>query len=188
MAKRKNPPYTAKQQPDSGKESDKSRLIIQFGALALVIALVVYLLVEGFANDGVGSSTAASDTANDGASGPIAGGQPAGVEELPIAPITIDPPFIHFGDVPPNTSHTQQVTLTNTGSSPVRVTDARPTCPCTKVERRASSINPGRSITLEIEMDSESRIGPKNVGVSVMFAGYEPMRIPISATVVDDPA
>jgi len=194
MAKRKKPATATRQSKDTGTGSDRSRLIIQSFALLLVIGLVVYLLVTGFMNgqDGaanVNTGARAGSTSNPGNPGNPAnpGTSETDIEAPPAAPVTIEPALVQFGEVPQNTMQRQQVTLTNTGSSPLRIVDARPSCPCTTVNRQASTIAPGRSITLDIEMDSESRLGPKGVNVNVTFAGYQPKRIPISATVVQDP-
>jgi hypothetical protein len=182
MSRRKKPIAARKQKPDSDDNSGSSRFVIQLGALGVLFALLVYMLVTGF-----GDGDAATPIA-EGNNGAAAEARQTAGEDLPAAPVTIEPALISFGEVLPNTKHTQDVTLTNNGTTPVRIVDARPSCPCTKVHRLGSTINPGRSITMSIEMDSESRIGPKGVAVNVMFAGYGPMRIPISATVVDGPA
>jgi hypothetical protein len=176
MARKKKPAA----RHDHSQPAANGGLLIQLAALAVVIGLVVYLLIASFAENDQPSAGAASRSA--------ANAQQEPQEELPPAPVTIDPPFVHFGEVPPNTMHTTQVTLTNNGTAPIRIIDTRPSCPCTKVQRNGNTINPGQSLTLGIEMDSESRIGPKSVSVNVMFRDYNLMRIPVSATVVDGPA
>jgi hypothetical protein len=182
MSRRKKPIAARTQQADAGSDSSSSRLVIQLGAVGLLLALLVYLLLPGFGDDDAAPSIAG------GSDGAATEARQAAGEDLPAAPVTIEPAVIRFGEVLPNTTHTQDVLLTNNGNTPVRIVDARPSCPCTKVHRPANTINPGRSITMSIEMDSEARIGPKGVTVNVMFAGYGPMRIPVSATVVDGPA
>jgi len=190
MAKRKKSARSDKSQTDAGRDSSKGGLILRLATLMLVIGLVVYLLMTGFTGDDAASPRAASpsaETEGTNSAQQSDAGSPF-AEELPPAPVTIDPAFVQFGEVPKNTMLTRQVTMRNDGSAPVRIIDTRPSCPCTTVERSANTINPGGSITMDIEMDSEARVGPKNVHINVIFAGYDRMRIPINATVVDGPA
>lgn len=182
MARRKTPTNLKKQASETDRSSQKTRYVIQIGATLFLAAVLVYVLVMEVGRSDRSTSATAGNSEGQGEQ------QQADSEAMPTAPITINPPAINFGEVAPNTLHTQRVTLTNTSSSTVRIIDTRPTCPCTKVNRQASSISPGQSITLDIEMDSESRLGPKSVGVNVMFVGYEPMHIRVNASVVDGSA
>lgn len=177
--KKKTAPSANQRQPNSRKNG----YIFQLGALGAAVILAVYLLVSGFADhsgNGAGEPSPDAAAGNRQASETPADG---GAEELPPAPITVEPQVLHFGEVSRNTTVTGEVTLTNTSSSPVRIVDTRPSCPCTKTTRHVNTINPGHSVIIGVEMDTESRVGPKTVNVNVLLAGYNHVRIPIQATV-----
>lgn len=209
MAKNKTKSAASQSKQPQSETDRKSGFIFQLAALAAVIILAGYLLVSGLAGDpgsSEGTASNASEQSQAGSGGRGDASAPASEagataeqsgrqvleaipgdgdseERLPAAPVDVEPRVLRFGEVPRNTIVTGEVKLTNTGSSPVRIMDARPSCPCTTTSRPANTIAPGQTVAIEIEMDTESKLGVKTVTVHVLLAGYDRIRIPIQATV-----
>jgi hypothetical protein len=181
MARRKKKTPQSQSTPRE-ESSGNAGLYLKLFCLGAILTAIGYLLITSLGSDpildGPGSARTSSSS-------------PAAVTDIPIdddrpvAPVTVSPNFVDFGNLAQNITVKRDVTLRNNGNTPLRIRDVRPSCPCTKIQRNHNTIEPGQTIAMELEMDSEARLGSKSVSVNIVFDGYQPVRIPLRATVVE---
>ncbi len=113
--------------------------------------------------------------------------QPAPAVIAGPPPVAFDPPSFDFGEIPLNTTRAGSVVMRNTGSAPLRVQTARPSCPCVKIDLAPVIIQPGTGVTVPLQIDSLSRPGLGTFSVNVMFSGYEdPAVFTVQRTAVEE--
>lgn len=88
-------------------------------------------------------------------------------------PITLDPPILDFGIVPPSETKSGVVKLINTGTKPLEILTVQPSCKCTTLEDISGKVIPvGGFIELKTEMKAQSSPGSKRAEVKVLVDGY----------------
>lgn len=87
---------------------------------------------------------------------PLACDKPS-VAEVSAQAILVEPTTLDMGDLVPDVPVTKRVKLTNTGTKPIRVTNAVADCSCTTPTFPPDAIAPGASI----ETDISIKAGPK---------------------------
>jgi len=93
------------------------------------------------------------------------------LDELP--PITLDPPVLDFGIVPPSVTKVGVVKLINTGTKELEILTVQPSCKCTTLEDLSGKKIPvGGFIELKAEMKAQSSPGGKKADVKVLVDGY----------------
>jgi hypothetical protein len=93
------------------------------------------------------------------------------LDELP--PITLDPPVLDFGIVPPSVTKVGVVKLINTGTKELEILTVQPSCKCTTLEDLSGKKIPvGGFIELKAEMKAQSSPGGKKADVKVLIDGY----------------
>ena len=123
------------------------------------------------------AAEAAKASAPTGVATPQAATQPAVAEseepkdELP--PITLDPPVLDFGIVPPSETRTGVVKILNTGTQELEILTVQPSCKCTTLEDLAGKKIPvGGFVELKAEMKAQSSPGTKKAEVKILIDGY----------------
>lgn len=103
--------------------------------------------------------------------------------ELP--PISVVPPTIDFGFIPPNVDSFGSVKLLNTSDKPLTILAVQPTCKCTTLNDLAGTvIPPGSSVDLEAALDGGPNPGPKTAAVKVLVGGFaRPLEIALKAEI-----
>lgn len=92
-------------------------------------------------------------------------------DELP--PITLDPPILDFGIVPPSETKVGVVKLINTGTKELEILTVQPSCKCTTLEDLSGKKIPvGGFVELKAEMKAQSSPGGKKADVKVLIDGY----------------
>jgi hypothetical protein len=93
------------------------------------------------------------------------------LDELP--PITLDPPVLDFGIIPPSVTKEGVVKLINTGTKELEVLTVQPSCKCTTLDDISGKKIPvGGYIELRAQMKAESSPGAKRAEVKVLIDGY----------------
>lgn len=93
------------------------------------------------------------------------------LDELP--PITLDPPILDFGIVPPSVTKAGVVKLINTGTKELEILTVQPSCKCTTLEDLSGQKIPvGGFVELKAEMKAQSSPGGKKADVKVLIDGY----------------
>jgi len=88
-------------------------------------------------------------------------------------PITLDPPVLDFGIVPPSQSKSGSVKLINTGTKELEILTVQPSCKCTTLEDISGKKIPvGGFIELKAEIKAQSSPGTKKAEVKVLIDGY----------------
>ena len=93
------------------------------------------------------------------------------LDELP--PITLDPPVLDFGIIPPSVTKEGVVKLINTGTKELEVLTVQPSCKCTTLDDISGKKIPvGGFIELRAQMKAESSPGGKRAEVKILVDGY----------------
>jgi hypothetical protein len=88
-------------------------------------------------------------------------------------PITLDPPVLDFGIVPPSETKTGVVKIINTGTRELEILTVQPSCKCTTLEDLSGKKIPvGGFVELKAEMKAQSSPGGKKADVKVLIDGY----------------
>lgn len=88
-------------------------------------------------------------------------------------PITLDPPVLDFGIVPPSETKVGVVKLINTGTRELEILTVQPSCKCTTLEDISGKKIPvGGFVELKAEMKAQSSPGGKKAEVKVLIDGY----------------
>lgn len=102
--------------------------------------------------------------------------QPADESEEPkdeAPPITLDPPVLDFGIVPPSETRSGVVKIVNTGTRELEILTVQPSCKCTTLEDLAGKKIPvGGFVELKAEMKAQSSPGSKKAEVKILIDGY----------------
>ncbi len=102
--------------------------------------------------------------------------QPADESEEPkdeAPPITLDPPVLDFGIVPPSVTRSGVVKIVNTGTRELEILTVQPSCKCTTLEDLAGKKIPvGGFVELKAEMEAQSSPGTKKAEVKILIDGY----------------
>jgi hypothetical protein len=96
------------------------------------------------------------------------------------APVQLEPAEVHLGVVRPGESPMAETRIRNTSDRPLRITQGRPSCACTKVELSERVILPRQAVTLRAAVDTTGILGRLTSGVYIHFDGFEqfvPFRI-----------
>ena len=80
--------------------------------------------------------------------------------------ITVDKEVHDFGTIKQNDVAECYFTITNTGTEPLIISDAKPSCQCTVPEWPKEPIKPGASAKIKVKYNS-SRVGPINKSVTI---------------------
>ncbi len=73
-----------------------------------------------------------------------------------------------FGQVSEGEKVSYDFKFTNTGKTPLVITDARASCGCTKPEYPSSPVAPGESGTIHVVFDSQGRLGMQNKVITIV--------------------
>lgn len=90
-----------------------------------------------------------------------------------IAKLSVD--SYDFGKIKQNIPVVAVVTVTNIGTEPLLIEDARPSCGCTISDYTKSPIAPGKTGTIKATFDAAS-VGPISKTVTVKFAGADDVK------------
>ncbi len=111
-----------------------------------------------------------------------------------LADVIADPALIALGFIEPRSSITRTFRLVNTGTTPVTIASAVPSCTCTSVDAAGKVIPAQGSIELPITMKVAASTGIKVASITFTFgAGLAPARVdmqgeicfPVRATSID---
>ena len=85
-----------------------------------------------------------------------------------------EPSSVEFGFVPVGESRKATVTLTNTGSAPVRIIAVQASCACTTTSDLAGQqIAPGATASFDATLAAAPVAGPKHATIKVLVEGFE---------------
>lgn len=98
--------------------------------------------------------------------------------------MTFETTVIDYGSIQRGSEGTRKFTFTNTGSSPVVVSNVRTTCGCTVPSYPETPIMPGETQEIEVKYDT-NRMGRINRFVTVMTNIDEQIRLQITGEVVE---
>lgn len=94
------------------------------------------------------------------------------VQTGPGGVVLIEPALVDFGAIEPGSINATTFTLVNTGRSPVRIKEARPSCVCTTLTDLAGrTIAPGERVKLQASLDAPKQAGDKDAKVFVYLEG-----------------
>jgi len=111
-----------------------------------------------------------------------------------MADVIADPPIIALGYIEPRSTITRNFRLVNTGSAPVTIASAVPSCTCTTVEAQGKTIPAGGVLELPMTMKVAASTGLKVAGITFTFReGVPPVKVdmqgeiafPVRATTID---
>lgn len=98
----------------------------------------------------------------------------------PPAPVSIDPPVVDFGKVPPGSKLPAKFAIRNLGSKPITIKSVIPSCKCTGVNALAGSvIAPGASVELLATLEVPGTPGEKEAKVFLTFEGFGAPRMAV---------
>jgi hypothetical protein len=80
-----------------------------------------------------------------------------------------------FGKVKQNVPPTATITVTNIGTEPLIIDEARPSCGCTVSDYTKSPIAPGKTGTITATYNAAA-VGPINKTLTVKFAGADDVK------------
>jgi hypothetical protein len=101
---------------------------------------------------------------------------PPAVQATERPSVVIEPPLVDFGVVAPGTKHPAKFVLRNTGSKPLQVEQALPSCKCTDITPIAGKvIPPGGTLELAAALSVPRSPGEKDAKVMISFAGFRGM-------------
>ncbi|MCA9282004.1 MAG: DUF1573 domain-containing protein [Phycisphaeraceae bacterium] len=111
--------------------------------------------------------------------------QPSGIEVVSgMPPISLDPDLVDLGDMMPNTKKSGSLVMKNVGDKPLRILALRSTCACTVPGIQSDTIQPGESITIELELDANSATGATLRYIMALIEGYtQPVQLIVQADV-----
>lgn len=90
--------------------------------------------------------------------------------------LAVDPPLINFGTVAPGTKHPARFMLRNTGTEPLTIVKAQPSCKCTDISDVAGkTIPPGGSLELTAALQVPKSPGEKDAKVMITVQGQAGM-------------
>lgn len=98
--------------------------------------------------------------------------------------MTFETTVIDYGQIQRGSDGNRTFTFTNTGSSPVVVTNVRSSCGCTVPAYPQDPVMPGESTEIEVRYDT-NRMGRINRFVTVMTNIDENIRLQITGEVVE---
>ncbi len=101
------------------------------------------------------------------------------------AKITIDKEVHDYGTIKQNANGACEFLVTNTGSEPLIISNAKGSCGCTVPEWPKAPILPGKSATMTVRYDTK-RVGPinKNVTITSNDSGNENIVVRIKGNVL----
>ena len=111
-----------------------------------------------------------------------------------LASIVADPSTINLGFIEPRSTITRTFRLVNTGSAPVTIASAAPTCTCTTVDATGKVIPAAGVLEIPLTMKVAASTGVKVAAVTFTFAGGQaPVTVemkgeiayPVRATAID---
>src|SRR5690606_31163244 len=76
--------------------------------------------------------------------------------------IIVQPTEYDFGDIKQGTIAKKTFTIMNDGTDVLQITQVRASCGCTAVKPGKTELQPGESTELNVEFNSEGRIGKQN--------------------------
>lgn len=112
--------------------------------------------------------------------------EPAANPDLPLAPVTFDPPVLDLGTLRPGQRAAGEVQMRNMGDKPLRVLGSRASCTCTSVNLRDVVIKPGESVAVPARFNGKTMLGEKKESIRINIEGYPQVEIPIHV-IIDAP-
>ncbi len=111
---------------------------------------------------------------------------PPQAQPVAATPCEVSPKVVQIGQVAPNSLHPAKFTLTNRGTTPLKVASAIPSCKCTDITNIVGQvIQPGGTLDLSASMKAPPVPGAKDAEVFVTFEGWKaPVIAKISGEVV----
>jgi hypothetical protein len=92
-----------------------------------------------------------------------------------------------FGEIPEGPKATHEFHFTNTGNSPLILTNVRTSCGCTSPFWPREPIAPGESSKISVEYNTQNRVGPFNRSVTITSNADTPSKqLFIKGTVVKE--
>jgi Protein of unknown function (DUF1573) len=95
--------------------------------------------------------------------------QPSSVGNIdPNAPVMVfKNDTMKFGTITQGTSVTREFVFTNTGKTPLVITDATAPCGCTVPEWPKEPIMPGKSAVIKVTFNSTGKMGPQDKMITI---------------------
>ncbi len=143
--------------------------------IRLVLAVLVTIALAGCGGeDGGGEQDPVQSAASPATKTQPTARPPTPVRSGPGAiaagPLLIDPGSLDFGIIEPKSSHRGTLTLHNTGTQPITIIAAKPTCLCTAPQDVAGVvIPPGSSIPFSSDFNAPAELGLKTAQIQLVF-------------------
>lgn len=96
---------------------------------------------------------------------PISADTPVNADEMGV--LTFKETTIDFGTIKEGDVVTKTFEFTNTGKSPIVISDAKASCGCTVPEYPKAPIQPGESSKIVAKFDSSKKSGPQTKNITI---------------------
>jgi hypothetical protein len=118
----------------------------------ILLSLVAAGMLFSACNQSNGSATAANTTTANAATAPV---------------MKFEKPIYDFGKIKTGDKVTNDFKFTNTGKTPLIITDAVATCGCTKPEWPKAPIKPGESGQIHVTFNSAGKMGLQDKMITI---------------------
>jgi hypothetical protein len=120
----------------------------------------------------------------------LLGGTLVAAAEDPGPRIRVEPEGFDFGRVRPRSTLRKEFRLLNLGEAPLRISGVSKSCGCTRAVVGETTLEPGASTTLNVEVETRTSRGP--IEQRVLVRSNDPdtplLEVKLQATVVADEA
>jgi hypothetical protein len=134
----------------------------------LILGIALQLNFSGChqsSNTSAESSDAKVDSSLSSSTG--SGSNPADSSLAPVAAISFKKKTFNFGIIKPDQVVEHTYVFTNTGGSPLKVTDVKPGCGCTTPDWTKEEVAPGDSGKITVRFDPKGKVGKQKKSVEV---------------------
>lgn len=113
---------------------------------------------------------------------------PAATQGAISPPVSVAPAKVEFGKIKPESVTPAKFQVTNTGTAPLKIVKATPSCKCTAISPvEGTVIEPGQTIEVSASLKAPSTPGERDAKVFLMFEGYQaPVILKLVGEVVMD--
>ena len=121
--------------------------------------------------------------------GQVPSGRPAAPQsptaiQVAAPPVGVTPQNVNFGKIKPESLNPATFKVTNTGSAPLKIVKATPSCKCTAITPvEGAIIAPGATLDISASLKAPSTPGERDAKVFLMFEGY---KAPVILTLVGE--